>query len=333
MKLRKYISKFLHDQSGNAAVIVALSMTVMMGFSAFVLDLGVSYNEAAKLQNALDSAVLAAAQELPADNTLSAEWTQTRSEALAYAAANGFPIDAADIEPIYKDDISSNKIIGIRATKSIEVEYNFAKVLGMDSGTVTRSASAGIVPAGGITNAVPLSITTTSLSTAIAAGAINNLTIKCSSNANEVGIDCTGVSGWFAPLRFDGSGASTYADLITYGFSGAIRVGQVLDIENGNMSGTTLDGFMARYGECMDGCTPDSYDPDCPRLIFIPVITILTNGQVRIDAFASFFITECGGTGNDSFIKATYIPYAVVPNAAAGADGQDFGLYVVKLFS
>ncbi len=331
--MHKTVKKLLSSQSGNIAVIVALSLAGMLGFSAFALDLGVSYNQASKLQNALDSAVLAAAHELPAKNKLSSEWTAAENEAMQYAAANGFALNAGDIEPIFKDDIPANEIIGIKVTKTIEVEYNFAKVLGMDTGIVSRSAAGGLSPAGGIRNAVPLSITSSSLSSAIAAGAVEGLLIKCSSNTDEVGIDCTGVSGWFAPLRFDGAGASSYSTLIACGYDGELHIGQVLDIENGNMSGPTLDGFTTRYDSCTDGCTQESYEPDCPRLIRIPVITIISKSKVRIDAFAAFFITECGGNGNNSYIKATYIPDTVLPDAVAGESGQDFGLYVIKLLS
>ncbi len=308
----------MHDQRGSAAVIAVIALTVMLGFSALVLDLGVSYHEAAKLQNALDSAALAGARELPAYSLYSADWTAVKNEAMAYAAANHYPISDANITPIYEDDISTNEIIGLTVTDTIEVEYNFAKVLGINSGTITRSAGAGLAPAGGIRNAVPLSITDTSLQAAIDAGAIEDLTIKCSPNTDEIGIDEASISGWFAPLRFDGTARSVYEYLISYGYDGPIYVGQVLDIENGNMSGPTLDGFTTRFDACTDGCTAESFEPDCPRLIYIPVISILDHGQVRVEAFAAFFLTECGGSGKDSYIKATYIPDNILPNTPPG---------------
>ena len=331
--IKKLFSRFIHDQRGSAAVVAVIALTAMLGFSALVMDLGISYHEAAKLQNALDSAALAGAQELPADNIFSADWTAVKNEAMAYAAANNYPISDASITPIYKDDISTNEIIGLTVAKTIEVEYNFAKVLGINSGTITRSAGAGLAPAGGIRHAVPLSITETSLQAAIDAGAVEDLTIKCSPNTDDVGIDEASISGWFAPLRFDGSGASVYEFLISYGYDGPIYVGQVLDIENGNMSGPTLDGFTTRFDACTDGCTPESFDPDCPRLIYIPVISILNHSQVRVEAFAAFFLTECGGNGKDSYIKATYIPDNILPNTAAGTSGEDFGIYVSRLLS
>ena len=329
--MQKLFNKFYCEQRGSAAVVTVIFMVVLIGFSAFVLDLGAYYDEASRLQNSLDSAALAALPELPAGNISSAAWAAAENAAISYALLNEFVITSDDIRPIYKDNISTYSIIGIKITKRTVVEYNFAKVLGIDSGTVTRTSSAGLVPAGGIRGAVPLSITDSSLSHAIAANIVTGIKIKCSSNTGDIGIDCTGVSGWFGALRFDGSGASIYSDLLANGYSGTLSVGQVLEMENGNMSGPTMDGFTTRYNKCKDGCTADNYLPDCPRLVYVPVVEVISCNTVKIVSFAAFFLTECGGCGKDSYIKATYIKDTVVPDSAAGASGQDFGLYVGKL--
>lgn len=332
IKLLKFLNKLYNKQGGSVAVIVALSMVVLIGFSALVLDLGVSYNETSKLQNALDSAVLAGVSKLPADSINSSDWTTAQNEAITYAECNGFTLTAADLTPIYQDDIASNKIIGIKATRSIVVEYNFARVLGVYSDTLTRTASAGLTPADGVTGAIPLCISADSLRSAIESDMVTNLTIKCCTNSGDIGIDATGTNGWFGAIRIDGSGASNYCDLLANGYSGILKVGQVLDMESGNMSGPTLDGFTARVSKCTSGCTSASYEPGCPRLVYVPIIEVLPSKQVRIVAFGTFFIESCGGSGNNSYIKATYIPEATVPNAGSGAGGQDFGVYVSKLF-
>jgi len=330
--LRIFFNKIYSEQRGSVAVVTAIFMFVLIGLSAFVLDLGVYYNEAAKLQNSLDSAVLAAVQELPADNTNTAAWAEAENEAISYALLNNIVITTDDIQPIYKDNVTTNKIIGIKAIKSIVVDYNFAKVLSINSGTATRTSSAGLSPAGGVTGAIPLSITASSLNNAIAAGAVTGLTIKCSSNSSDIAIDIATASGWFGALRFEGSGASVYSDLLAYGYSGTLTVGQVLNMENGNMSGPTMDGFTRRYSKCEAGCTAESYLPDCPKLVYLPVVEVISSSQVKIVSFATFFLLDCGGNGNNSYIKATYIKDTVLPDAAAGASGQDFGLYISKLF-
>jgi hypothetical protein len=119
-------------------------------------------------------------------------------------------------------------------------------------------------------------------------------------HTGQIGIDCTGLSGCSAPFGFDGGGASTYSALLAYGYSGTLRIGQVLDVENGNMSGPTLEGCHIRCDACVHGCTAGFYEPNCPRVILIPVVEIISNNQVRVVSFACFFLDEYGGSGNDS---------------------------------
>ena len=329
VSMLEFIRKICGEQNGSVSLTVAIFMVVLIGIAGFVMDMGARYSEGVRLQNSLDSAVLAASQELPANNTSSSAWAATESEALNYASLNGFDITADDLEPVYKN----GKIIGISALETVSVEYNFIKVLGIDSGSVTRTASAGLSPVGGVGGAVPLCITDSGLRSAIEAGAVRGLIIKCSTDSSLVGIDSSTLHGWFGAVRFDGSGASNYSNLLANGYSSVLTIGQVLDMENGNMSGPTMDGFTTRVSKCTDGCTPDNYLPGCPRVVYLPVVQVLPSKQVKIISFAAFFLEECGGNGNNSYIKASYLNGVSVPDAASGVSGQDFGLYVNKLLS
>ena len=331
MGMRRLIKKIYSEQRGSVSMITALFMAVLIGIAGFTLDKGVYYSEGSKLQNSLDSAVLAASMELPASSIHSSNWTLAENEAIAYASLNKFEITRDDLEPIYENDNPANRIIGIRATKTVTVNYNFIKVLGIDSGTVTRSSTAGLSPVGGVKGVVPLCVTESGLTSAIASGVVERLIIKCSTDSDLIGIDPNTASGWFGAVRIDGSGASTYSELLSNGYSGILTVGQVLDMESGNMSGPTMDGFIARVSRCTDGCTADSYLPDCPRLVYVPVIEVLPGKQVKIVAFAAFFLESIGGNGNNSYIEATYMECVSLPDSAAGKSGQDFGLYVKKL--
>lgn len=329
--MRRLMKKIYSEQRGSVSMITALFMAVLIGIAGFTLDKGVYYSEGAKLQNSLDSATLAASMELPASSVHSASWTLAENKAITYASLNSFEITRDDLEPIYENDNSENQIIGIRAAKTVTVEYSFIKVLGIDSATVTRTSSAGLSPVGGVRGVVPLCISATGLSEAIASGVIEGLTIKCSTDSDLIGIDPHTASGWFGAVRIDGSGASEYCELLANGYNGILTVGQVLDMENGNMSGPTMDGFTTRVSRCKDGCTADSYLRDCPRLVYVPVIDVLPGKQLKIVSFAAFFLESCGGNGNNSYIKATYIKGVSLPNSTVGKSGQDFGLYVNKL--
>lgn len=122
----------LHDKNehdkGSVIVLIALGMTVLLGMSALVVDVGLAYAQKAKLQNAIDASSLAAAQELP--NTGSAITVANQ-----YIELNGF--SPTDIDITFSD---GNDTINITGTKT--VNYTFAKVLGFNSGKVGASGSA-----------------------------------------------------------------------------------------------------------------------------------------------------------------------------------------------
>lgn len=121
--------KFFKSERGSTLVWVTLLMPVLMGFCAFVIDIGRVVLEKQRLQNAIDAACLAGAKDLP--NIITAETT-----AYTYMDSNG--CNSSDI--LGFDFSSSNYTIKIFGSK--EVEYTFAKILGFDSITVHPSAAA-----------------------------------------------------------------------------------------------------------------------------------------------------------------------------------------------
>ncbi|HCP15800.1 MAG TPA: hypothetical protein DIT32_08650 [Peptococcaceae bacterium] len=121
------------NEKGSVAVIVALTMTVLMGFSAIVVDFGRVALTKQSMQNALDAACLAGAQELPGSTALA------QSSAQSYFTKNGFL--AEDIDSIQFENANKR----IRITGSKDVEYTFAKILsGQELVTVHTSAAAEI---------------------------------------------------------------------------------------------------------------------------------------------------------------------------------------------
>ena len=48
------------DDKGNVAILLCLVFTALLGFTSYVVDIGLIYAEKVKLSNAIDSAVLAA---------------------------------------------------------------------------------------------------------------------------------------------------------------------------------------------------------------------------------------------------------------------------------
>lgn len=81
--------KIFRDESGQTLAMVALSMTLLLGFTAFATDIGVMLHEKREVQNAADSAAIAAARAVSSrqDGT-----TAGKND----AALNGFTDQATD---------------------------------------------------------------------------------------------------------------------------------------------------------------------------------------------------------------------------------------------
>ncbi|UOO37937.1 hypothetical protein IZU99_01315 [Oscillospiraceae bacterium CM] len=120
----------IKNESGAVAIVVALVMVVLIGFSAIVIDYGNIAVHKRALQNAVDAACLAAAQELP-NNTSAAE-----DAAVKYLTANA-------PSAILKSVVFTNSNKKITVTATIDVEYEMARAFVSDaSTTVTAAASA-----------------------------------------------------------------------------------------------------------------------------------------------------------------------------------------------
>lgn len=135
--MKKVRSNILKNEKGMVVVIVALVMTALLGFTAFVVDIGAVATEKQKLQNAIDAACLAGAQDLP--NT-----SQAATTANNYIQLNGY--QPSDISITFSD---ANHKINITGNK--DVSYAFARALGFTQTNVETRAvaekTAGLGPA------------------------------------------------------------------------------------------------------------------------------------------------------------------------------------------
>lgn len=131
--MRGLVKRILRNQDGQALVLVALLMVVLMGFAAFAVDVGMARAARTKMQGAADAAALAGAQELPSTGN-------ARDKAEKYGEANGAHV--VTVDPTY----GPNQI-EVLCTRN--VPYVFARVLGFRDVDVTGRAVAGRVSADG----------------------------------------------------------------------------------------------------------------------------------------------------------------------------------------
>lgn len=128
MKLLKSLKLFKKNESGQSMVLAAVIMSVLLGFGALAVDVGYMNIEKGKLQNALDAACLAAAQELP-------DKIKATTVAENYIELNGY--NSEDITISFKD---LNKTIELVGTKPLS--FGFAKILGHSGADIQAEAAA-----------------------------------------------------------------------------------------------------------------------------------------------------------------------------------------------
>lgn len=343
MKTNNSFKDFFHclykKQDGAVAVIAAAAMISLIGITAFAFDLGRAYVETSKLQNALDSAALAAVNELPANSMADPKWNDPNNGVVAvakeYALINGY--EDVIVEPLPDNyEVTGSKIIGVRVkAENYEVPYRFAGIFGTDSGFITRSAEAR-KQLYGLSGLIPVGITE---EYTVSPGAIVELRFRKDNNGKGNGNEDEeeDYSGWFGAIQLDGEqggGAQEYEEDFIYGSSVLVSVGDILIPKNGVMNtGTTVESYNIRVAG-HEECTFEEHEPDCPRLVMVPIIQIIENKnqiKFRVAGFASMFLENCtqknnGNKGNESaVITARFVK--IIDSADANIEG----LYVPRL--
>jgi len=321
--------KDLKRERGSVVILVALGLTTLLGFGALVTDVGMFYAQKAKLQNAVDAAALAGVQELPKDPSRAEQFAQD------YATRNNVSDITVDFE-------ARNSKIIVSAKK--KVPTYLARIWGITEGNLSATARAIMLPPSSISGAVPLSIEKQDFVYG------ETYTLKFGSGEETSG---TGYEGWFGPLRLNGNGAKDYTTDLANGYNGTFSIGQIVDIENGNMSGPTKTGVEERLAR--DTRVPrntfNNYDRDAPEIIYVPIIEVInkssgTVSQVKIVGFAGFFLEGVAGNGTESIISGRFVK-TLVPNKQSsgllsdllkqevqmenGSTETDYGLYTPKL--
>ncbi|MBI4498699.1 MAG: hypothetical protein HY689_12465 [Chloroflexi bacterium] len=259
------------------APVTALSMMVLLGFTALALDGGILYRERRALQNIADAAALAGARELPGDPI------QALLAAEQYVLENGGRL--ADIEEIaLTTRFNPEDAVQVRLRRTVPLF--FAPVLGHVQQDVAVAAMGLVTPIEPY-DVWPWGVTQESLVYGV------ELTLKVGSRNN--------MTGNFMALDFpDSSGASDYEDYIKYGWNGDLP-GPVppntwtIATETGNIAGKTQKGVDDLLSQ--PNCTPPWADVRCPRVGIVPVLGAYTwdevagKSSVQVVGFATFLLT------------------------------------------
>jgi hypothetical protein len=153
------------SERGSVAITVALSLTVLLGLAALVVDVGLNWAARTSAQTAADSAALAGASRLLVDGPAAAIDTvqQMLTKNSVTPVGTGWALDGAEDNgevvcwtlpapppttvppPAFRCPAGSNALRVI--TPPIRVQYAFAPVLGKRSNSIKAMAAAGAGPA------------------------------------------------------------------------------------------------------------------------------------------------------------------------------------------
>jgi Flp pilus assembly protein TadG len=156
-RLAPLVRRFGREEEGVIAVLMALCMIVLLGFTALVVDAGLLFVDRTQLQKAADAAALAGAYDLwPGDGSHNSTATNTAADAATLAQSNG-------VNPTQTVSSASSCPVAVtcwvgaqggqsatvydagdawKVTIARRVPLVFAPVLGIPAGTVQVSAVA-----------------------------------------------------------------------------------------------------------------------------------------------------------------------------------------------
>src|SRR3990172_12371733 len=128
------------SESGVIAVIIAFAVAALIGFTAFVVDVGYLYEVKRQLQSAADAGALAGAQELINESTDE----DILNVAEDYAKRNDFPSDSDPVLSMLGAPYTEIGDNYVKVTVEKEVNLFFARIFGITSSTVNAKAKAQV---------------------------------------------------------------------------------------------------------------------------------------------------------------------------------------------
>ncbi|MCK8059963.1 MULTISPECIES: TadE/TadG family type IV pilus assembly protein [unclassified Fusibacter] len=285
-------------RKGSVMIIVAMSIILIMGIVAIVIDYGVFLVEKNNLQYGMDAAVLAGIKELP------------DSEQAARTMVNDYLV-LNDVDPANVTILIDNEEGIIRLNGEITVQTIFARVFGVTEVNIAQTSAAQVGVAGS------------------AATGLRPFVVKedqCFPGNIVVLREMVGDQGNYGPVRLGDadSGLSDLVDNVLYGTDVVINVGDFLDTEPGAMT-----SLYRQASDYINSLGPDDDD----RYWVLPVIGSDVDYQgltsVEVKGFALIKVSDLVKTGNDWTIEGEFVAKVIAGNI--NNEAGDYGLLSSRL--
>jgi hypothetical protein len=209
----------------------------------------------------------------------------------------------------------------VTVTVDGSINYTFARVFGQTTGHVHGAAVAKVATVSGYNNVVPLGVVQSDWKLG------SPVTLKAA----------PGGGGFLSPgdfgaLSLGGTGAATYENNLRNGYTGWIRVGDLLPTEPGNVAGPTHRAVQARI-DLDPYATWATVRKGSPRIVILPVLEsfdINGRGEVKVVGFGAFFLEQVNNQGNNlGDVSGRFLRYVVVGESTGTV--SDFAAYTIKL--
>jgi len=300
------------NERGQAVVLMVISLAVLTGMAALVLDVGIWMRTDRRLQATADAAALAGAQKLPTDVAGAKALAQT------YANQNGGDVLGANIS--VTTTYTSNDTISVRAAKT--QSGIFSKILGINSANIKADAKARVDSPQQARYVAPM---------VVYCG--HSLIQNCNGNHTPTfGVQTTmdydkmGAPGAFGMLNLDGGngtpGASEEGNWILHGYDKYLPLGMYRSDPGAKFSSQNVNGALdARVGS----------------VLLFPVFKTLDgtgqNAEYDIIGWIGFYLTKETTHGNDATLEGyftEFIAQGILAQSGSGAPNT-FGVRSVQL--
>ena len=300
------------NERGQAVVLMVISLAVLTGMAALVLDVGIWMRTDRRLQATADAAALAGAQKLPTDVA------GAKSLAQSYANQNGGDVLGANIS--VTTTYTSNDTISVRAAKT--QSGIFSQILKIKPAHPTADATARVDSPQQARYVAPMVV-----------NCGHSLIQNCNGNHTPTfGVQTTmdydpmGAPGAFGMLNLDGGngtpGASEEGNWILHGYDKYLPLGMYRSDPGAKFSSQNVNGALdARVG----------------TVLLFPVYKTLDgtgqNAQYDIIGWIGFYLTKETTHGNSATLEGyftEFIAQGILAQSGSGAPNT-FGVRSVQL--
>jgi hypothetical protein len=297
----------VRSERGQAAVMSLLFMTVLLGMTVLVLDVGSWYHAQRQLQAKADAAALAGAQALP-DST-----SDARALAVDYASRNDGTLDPANVT--FSGAVTADDTINVKMSEP--AQGFFSKLFGLDSVTVGAKAGARSDNVNAARWAAPIGVD-------IHHPDLSGPGCPCFGDPTTLDLKKTG-PGAFRLLNLDGSrggtGPGTLASWMETGFDGFMPVNQ----------GYYSDPGAKFNGSDMQAALADRVGSEVLFPIYDSVSGNGSNLTYHVIGWVGFHLTGYDARGSNGTVSGWFTKVIWEGIEVENGGNPDFGVRAVQL--